>query len=204
MRRALIPVALAALLGCNPAFAQVGGVGIPTPGIAATSPLGMAPGSSVSPTGIPMGATEIVSPGISPMPSGTLGMSGYGITCSATGSASPETSSASTYDGGGMGMAGSVPRSASICGTGSASGSSTAATPSMSSSAVSRPGIPLPSASPSTMGILFPSPSTVGTPTAPSMLVTPTSPTTGTTGFTTNQSTMPCGSIVTNGPAAFC
>ena len=63
MRRALIPVALAALLGCNPAFAQVGGVGIPTPGIAATSPLGMAPGSSVSPTGIPMGATEIVSPG---------------------------------------------------------------------------------------------------------------------------------------------
>jgi hypothetical protein len=222
MRRALIPVALAALLGCNPAFAQVGGVGIPTPGIAATSPLGMAPGSSVSPTGIPMGATEIVSPGISPMPSGTLGMSGYGITCSATGSASPETSSASTYDGGGMGMAGSVPGSASICGTGSASGSSTAATPSMSPSAVSRPGIPLgsveigsagisplvvvpmPSASPSTMGILFPSPSTVGTPTAPSMLVTPTSPTTGTTGFTTNQSTMPCGSIVTNGPAAFC
>jgi hypothetical protein len=39
-------------------------------------------------------------------------------------------------------------------------------------------------------------------PTAPSILVTPT---TGITGFTpTNQSTMPCGSIITNGPAAFC
>jgi hypothetical protein len=220
MIRLWIATAAATVLGCSSALAQVGGTSIPSPGIAATSPLGMSPTQPVAPTGIPLGASEIVSPGISPMLSGTLGMSGYGITCSATGGASPETSSASTYDGGGMGMAGSVPGSASICGTGSASGSSTAATPSASPSAVSRPGIPLgsveigsagisplvivpmPSASPSTMGIPFPSPSTVGTLAAPSMLVTPM---TGTTGLTpTNQSTMPCGSIVTNGPAAFC
>jgi hypothetical protein len=70
MRRALIAATLAALLGWNPAFAQVGGMG--TPGIAATSPLGMAPGSAVSPTGIPMGATELATPGISPATNGTI------------------------------------------------------------------------------------------------------------------------------------
>jgi len=82
MRRALIAATLAALFGCNPAFAQVGGMG--TPGIAATSPLGMAPGSAVSPTGIPMGATELASPGLSPLPGGMIGMTGPGTIGSAT------------------------------------------------------------------------------------------------------------------------
>jgi hypothetical protein len=51
MRRVLIGAMQAALFGCIPAFAQVGGMGSPTPGIGATSPLGMAADSPVPPTG---------------------------------------------------------------------------------------------------------------------------------------------------------
>ena len=40
MRRVLIAAILAALFGCIPAFAQVGGMGSPPPGIGATSPFG--------------------------------------------------------------------------------------------------------------------------------------------------------------------
>ena len=62
--------AVATMLGCSAAFAQMG-PSVPTPGIAATSPLGMSLGSQVGTrvgsTGIPLGATEIASPGISPM-----------------------------------------------------------------------------------------------------------------------------------------
>jgi hypothetical protein len=222
MRRALIAATLAALFGCSPAFAQVGGMG--TPGIAATSPLGMVPGASVPLTGIPLGATELASPGLSPLTDGTIGLAGAGTTCSATGSASGGMYSSSTYDGGGMGMGTSLPGSAAICGTGSSSGASlTAAMPATSSSGVVRPGIPLgsveignagvsplvvvptPSASPSTMGTLSPSPSTIGTSTMPSMMGAPTMPSvTGTAGLSTNQTAMPCGTIVMGGPAMNC
>jgi hypothetical protein len=68
MSRVLTIIAAAALLGCSPAAAQVGGIGAPPLGL--TSPLGIGPGSPVSPTGIPMGATELSSPGVSPMTSG--------------------------------------------------------------------------------------------------------------------------------------
>src|SRR5580700_1330504 len=90
MRRILIAAMQAALFGCIPAFAQVGGMGSPTPGIGATSSLGMAPGLPVPPTGIPMGAMELASPGLGPapagtMPAGTMGMTGNGTTCLAVG-----------------------------------------------------------------------------------------------------------------------
>ena len=85
MRRELIiAAALAAtLLGGSPAFAQVGGVGSPSPGMGLTSPFGMsaAAGGSVGPAGVPLGATELATPGLSPAPPGTLG-SGF-TTCSA-------------------------------------------------------------------------------------------------------------------------
>jgi hypothetical protein len=42
-------------LGCSPAFAQVGMTTSPTPGLEATSPLGMSPGAPVAQTGIPLG-----------------------------------------------------------------------------------------------------------------------------------------------------
>src|ERR1700682_4373245 len=40
MRRVLIAAMQAALFGCIPAFAQIGGMGSPPPGIGATSPFG--------------------------------------------------------------------------------------------------------------------------------------------------------------------
>src|SRR5437879_8846223 len=115
----LIAVALSALVACNSATAQVSGMANPTPTIGATSPLGM--GSTVSPTGIPLGSTEIASPGISPAPigvTGTIAMPSSGTTCSTVGT--PPSSmfgSTTSFDGGGMAV-----------------GTATAATPGMSTS----------------------------------------------------------------------
>jgi hypothetical protein len=121
MRQALIVATLAALFGCNSAFAQIGGTGAATgaaPGIGQTSPLGvMGSSSSVGPAGIPFGATEFQPGGMSPLPSGT--------SCSAMGSAASGLSgSTSTFDGGGTsGISGSAP-SSGACSTGLAGGSS--------------------------------------------------------------------------------
>jgi hypothetical protein len=90
MRSTLIVSALAALFACNPAFAQVGGTASPVPSLSPTSPLGLGPGSPVAPTGIPMGATELNTPGVSPM----LGTSTIGSVtqCSGIGGSMPQTS----------------------------------------------------------------------------------------------------------------
>jgi hypothetical protein len=222
MRRLWMAVAIAAL-GCSPAFAQVGGTSVPTPGIAATSPLGMSgssqTGTSVGPTGIPLGATELASPGISPMLSDPTGM--MGSTCSVDGSASTGISGGisgvSTYDGGGLAVGGGMLGGSAAPCSAASSGVASSASP----SGASRTGIPrgsveigsagvsplitlpAPAASSSPMGTLGSSPSTIGTLTVPSTLASPSSPTSG-TGFSTNQSTAPCGSIVTSAPATFC
>jgi hypothetical protein len=106
---------LVALFDCNPVFAQTGTIGSPAPGVSATTPLAMAPGSPISSPGIPLGSTELASPGLSPLPAsptglttGTTGTAGSGSTCSALGMPSSGVSSsgisgASTlFDGGGM------------------------------------------------------------------------------------------------------
>ena len=66
MKRFLMITAASALL-CGQAFAQQAAV-MPTPSLSATSPLGMVPSAPVGGTGIPFGATEIASPGVSPAP----------------------------------------------------------------------------------------------------------------------------------------
>jgi hypothetical protein len=141
MRPALIVAMLAILFLCNTAVAQVGGMGSPTPRIGATSPLGMtlgmAPGAPVPPAGIPMGSTEIASPGLSPPAPGTLGMTSM---CPATGSTSSGMSGASTiYDGGGMGTGTSAPLPGSTVTTG-ACGNSTSTSSNPSPSIVTPPG----------------------------------------------------------------
>src|SRR5438132_10586610 len=76
-RFSLIAAVLPALFVCNVAMAQVDGqfdgTVTPTPTIGATSPLGVAMGGSGSPAGIPLGSTEITSPGVSPLPTGVTG-----------------------------------------------------------------------------------------------------------------------------------
>lgn len=103
MRRELIAAILTTLLGCDPVFAQVGGIGSPTPltpGMGLTSPFGMsaATSGSVGPAGVPLGATELATPGVSPAPPGTLG-SGFTICSSVVGAGSSATG---LFDGGGV------------------------------------------------------------------------------------------------------
>ena len=118
---------LPALVICNPALAQVTGMASPTPAIGATSPLGTTTGSSVSPTGIPFGATEIASPGVSPAPmvTGTTGMPTSGTSCSTLGtSPSAMFGSTSTYDGGGLTVGSAAPATAAMPGSAATSGMS--------------------------------------------------------------------------------
>ena len=103
MRRELIAAFLATLLGCNPGFAQVAGIGSPMPGMGVTSPFGMGSAAgSVGPSGVPLGATELATPGLSPAPPSTLG-SGFTV-CSAVVGA-PTATATGIYDGGGLGTA---------------------------------------------------------------------------------------------------
>jgi hypothetical protein len=133
MIRTLIAAIATVLLGCGAALSQVGtGAPVPSP-LGITSPLGMTPGSPVPPAGIPMGATELASPGLSPAPAATIGMIGNSTTCPVIGSPSSGISGSSTiYDGGGMGLGTgtSLPGSAATsetCGTSSSGGASLSA-----------------------------------------------------------------------------
>jgi hypothetical protein len=104
VRRELIAVILATLLGCDPVFAQIGGIGSPAPGMRPTSPFGMtaAAAGSVGPAGLPLGAIELSTPGLSPAPPGTFG-SGFTF-CSAVVGADAN-SATGLFDGGGVGAA---------------------------------------------------------------------------------------------------
>lgn len=109
MKRFLMITTASALL-CGSAFAQQAAV-MPTPSLSATSPLGMVPSAPVGGTGIPFGATEIASPGVSPAPLPSTGMIGSTV-CSTTGTA-PSTmfGSAATFDGGGVALGTVTPQS---------------------------------------------------------------------------------------------
>src|SRR6266851_4469038 len=75
MRLLLIVAAAWSLLCAGPAPAQVEDPLDPltaTPSLGATSPLGIGTNGSVGTTGLPMGATEINSAGVSPAPTGSV------------------------------------------------------------------------------------------------------------------------------------
>jgi hypothetical protein len=105
MRRALLALTIPALFGWNIAFAQMATT---TPSIGATSPLGTTT-STVGPTGIPLGSTELSTPGVSPLDSGAFGTQ-PGMTTTTTTSpcsmmaapTTPVSGSTSVYDGGGI------------------------------------------------------------------------------------------------------
>jgi hypothetical protein len=98
-RELIIAATLATLFGSNPAFAQVGG-GSPSPGMGLTSPFGMSSAAgTVGPAGLPLGATELATPGLSPAPPGTLG-SGFTICSAVVGTGSGSANG--LFDGGGV------------------------------------------------------------------------------------------------------
>src|ERR671937_1613160 len=80
--------AAAVLLGCGSAYAQARMNVSPLPALGRTSPLGI-PNAPVGQTGIPLGATELATPGVSPTTSGASPM--IGATCAG---ASPTPASA--------------------------------------------------------------------------------------------------------------
>src|SRR4029450_784265 len=94
----VIAAMTASLLGGNLALGQGGGLG--TSPMGATSPLALGTGSPVAPVGIPLGATEMATPGISPAPPPRRGATG----CSGTGGPTSQ-SAAPLFDGGGMAAA---------------------------------------------------------------------------------------------------
>ena len=175
----------ASLLGGSAALAQVGSMG--TSPLGATSPLATGSGAPVGPVGIPLGATEMATPGISPALPST------GV-CS-TGAPTSQTATTTQFDGGGMAGA----TSSGCAGAASAAPS----TPAPSMSQVGRAGIPMGStemgdpgtspAPPVTTPFVSPiAPSTVAplsTMGSPSMTATPPCPVTGTfpDGSTTRQ-----------------
>jgi hypothetical protein len=218
MTRFAVATTAAVLLGCWPAYAQVGGMGIfPGPALGMTSPLGVGPGSPVAPTRIPMGATELTSSGVSPLTSGAspLGLAIGGIaTCSGAGGSLPQaspgmgTSMPGTSFNTGMSTAGTVGSTTIFDGggtSGSASGTcaGTAGAPSAgsaapstgmgSTSSVSRLGIPLGSTEIGVGGLSPPSVALTPNPLAPLMTLTPLVVTPNPTApLSTLGSTAPC------------
>src|ERR1700753_3960940 len=126
-RAALVATVLPALVVCNAANAQVSAMVSPTPSLNATSPLGITAGSTILPTGISLGSTEIASPGVRPAPlvTGTVSMPGSGTSCSTLGtSPSGMYGSTSTYDGGGIAMGTMSPATATTSGMSAPTGRS--------------------------------------------------------------------------------
>jgi hypothetical protein len=134
--RPLLIVATAwSLLCAGPAFAQIDDPLTGTPSLGVTSPLGMGAGASVGATGIPLGSTEIASPGVSPAPSGVTGtiarpgsgaITSSGTTCSTVGTTpSGMYGSTATYDGGGTAAGTAAPATAATSGATATSGPST-------------------------------------------------------------------------------
>ena len=165
MTRSLAIATAFVFLSCGSVLAQVPG-STPAP-LGITSPLGIGSAPPVPGTGIPLGATEFNSPGVSPMASGVspLGpaalsmttcnginslagnLSGGSMTGSSVGtgmSTSGTPASSATFDGGGdAGTASGT--CASITGTTSGQPGASASSPTMatSSSSVGRAGIPM-------------------------------------------------------------
>lgn len=145
----LIALVLLSALCCSPAVAQqldyVPDVNdMSTSPIGPTSPLGIDSTSSVGAAGIPLGATEIRSAGLSPLAaysSGTIALPGSNPTCATSGASN-------NYDGGGMAMGSAAAATAPTVGSTAMTGIAT------SSGSPQSAGISAPSAPPTEPGTL--------------------------------------------------
>jgi len=159
----------AALLGSGSASAQSGASS--PPALGATSPLGIGPTSPVAPTGLPLGAIELATPGVSPMTSGASPLApaaGSTTTCSGIGASSAGTSSSSAiFDGGGM--TGTVSGTCAAIDSSSIVPAASASSPGGMGSAqsVGRVGIPLGSTELGAGGLSPPPDLSIANPSAP-------------------------------------
>jgi hypothetical protein len=197
VRRESCAVMLAVLFVFDcPAFAQE----LTMPSLGMTSPLGIGSASPVGPVGVPLGATAIQEPGVSPLTSGASPAVGTTVTspaCRAQGGAIPEssygigssppgmssgistagtTASTTAFDGGGL--VGSASGTCTPTDTGSLAGPAASASSNngMGPPALGRVGIPMGSTQLGAGG-LSPMPTISATSTLP--LSTTPCPTTG-------------------------
>jgi hypothetical protein len=115
MRTFLISIIALPLLCSSAAFAQVGMITGAPATLGVTSPLGIGPGAPAGATGIPLGATELATPGVSP--SASTGMPSSMMTT---------TTSACSTMGGSMQTGASGMGSSSVGATGAVNGESPA------------------------------------------------------------------------------
>jgi hypothetical protein len=148
MTRRLLAIATAIVVTSGCAYAQVGGMGTASPnsGMGMTSPLGMGTSGGVfGPTGIPLGAAPLATPGVS---------SGSSVgACSPTSMVMGNAmNSTAPFSGNGLGVFGMTPLgttgtvpsntglSTNMCGQASAAGSTASSQSSASSNATSSNG----------------------------------------------------------------
>jgi len=195
MKRALI-VMMACTLPGSAALAQT--VMTPMPSLGATSPFAAVPGAPVGGTGLPLGAIEVASPGVSPSPvAATVG----GMPCATLGSTTAV--SGSTYDGGGLSPVSTTPAPTTMsaqpagspiidtsglsgmCGSGAGSvTASSTPTSATSPGTGTRTGIPLGSTEIANLGVsaaapvptIGVTPMTTVAPTTGSLMATPAAP----------------------------
>ena len=152
MTRRLIVTATAMFVSLSCAHAQVGGMGTaaPSSGMGTTSPLGMSPsGGAVAPTGIPLGAAPLATPGVT---SGTSNGVASATACSSPGMGAMTSSgmggSTALFDNSGVGIMtgatqpGSAAPIATACGGASAGASGTPSQSSTSAPPTSQLGVP--------------------------------------------------------------
>jgi hypothetical protein len=215
-------IATAAILfGCGSAYAQARMNVSPLPALGMTSPLGI-PNAPVGHTGIPMGATELATPGVSPTTSGASPM--IGATCAgaspapASSTVAASTGMGSQMTGASAGMGLSMPGLSSTTPfdggsvTASAPGAciASATAPPMASSmgpgsSVGAVGIPLGSTELAGGGLSPPSVALSANPSAPGMgsltPLTMTPPSNPSLSLSTTQSTTPCATTQTGVPS---
>src|SRR5256885_6542505 len=208
MKHLPILTAIVTLAITQPALAQLtpSPLGTTSPlGIA--TPLGMGPGSPVAPTGVPMGATQLSSPGVSPALAGIVpqnAISGNTAACSGTISTTGMSSPTALFDASAGTVSGTcATTSVSASSNPAASGSSPTGMGSVA--AVGRVGIPMGSAELDPGGLSLPPPATSLTSTLPVATAVPVTPLmisplgTTTSSSTTSQTTSSsCGGVPGN------
>jgi hypothetical protein len=227
MRTRFTIVLVAALLVCGAAQAQAPSISPGLP-LGITSPLGIGPSAPVGPTRIPLGATELATPGASAIISGASPLDPLtGVACggalsaaaasAAVTSATTGASGSTTFDGGGMGASsggggmgagvaggGTTASTSGPCAPMGSAGAATAGTASPGSP-VGPIGIPMGATEMGSAGLSPPSVALIPNPSAPMMstlspLTPPSSNSSASSTPSTSLSPPPCATTQTGVP----
>jgi hypothetical protein len=173
MKHLSLLFAVGVLAIAPPALAQV-----TPPPLGITTPLGIGPGAPVAPAGVPLGATQLSSPGVSPALAGIVpqnAISGNTTVCTGTVSATGMSSPAPLFDASAGTVSGTC-ATPSVSVSANPAGSASSPTGMGTVAAVGRVGIPMGSAELDPGGLSLPPPATSLTSTLPVATAVPTTP----------------------------